>query len=40
MIYAKALKPVEEMNEMMNNDIPDMFAVRPDRKGPKTVAIL
>ena len=28
------------MNEMMSGDTPDMFAVRPDRKGPKTVAIL
>lgn len=28
------------MNEMMSEDAPDMFAVRPDRKGPKTVAIL
>ena len=28
------------MNEMMSGDAPDMFAVRPDRKGPKTVAIL
>ena len=40
MIYAKALKPVKEMNEMMNSDVPDMFAIRPDHKGPKTVAIL
>ena len=40
MICAKVLKPVEEMNEMMNSDVPDMFAVRPDHKGPKTVAIL
>ena len=24
----------------MSGDTPDMFAVRPDRKGPKTVAIL
>ena len=23
----------------MNEEIPDMFAIRPDRKGPKTVAI-
>ena len=28
------------MLEMMNSEVPDMFAVRPDRKGPKTVAIL
>ena len=28
------------MNEMMSGDAPDMFAVRPDHKGPKTVAIL
>ena len=28
------------MNEMMSADAPDMFAVRPDRKGPKTVALL
>ena len=24
----------------MNSDAPDMFAIRPDHKGPKTVAIL
>ena len=24
----------------MDEDIPDMFAIRPDRKGPKTVAVL
>ena len=28
------------MDEMMSGDAPDMFAFRPDRKGPKTVAIL
>ena len=28
------------MIEMMNSEVPDMFAVRPDRKRSKTVAIL
>ncbi|MGB1913547.1 MAG: hypothetical protein ACPH54_03985 [Candidatus Poseidoniaceae archaeon] len=28
------------MSRMMNSEVPDMFAVRPDHKGPKTVAIL
>ena len=32
--------PVKGLRRMLNSETPDMFAVRPDHKGPKTVGIL
>ena len=40
MIYAMDWNHAKEMNEMKKSDVPDMFAIRPDHKGPKTVAII
>ncbi len=39
-MYAKDWMLVEGLRRMMNSETPDMFAIRPDHKGPKTVGIL